>query len=213
TAEIAGDIGLGTVDGLANLATDAVRIDLLHVPAGLARLVGSAWQGGGGLSGLSAIFWEPGRAQVALAVDQAIDGDFRASAASTVEAVGVGVATGIALGELGAAAVEAGGEIWNERGGIDFGKSSALYPVKAGQKSIVQIDYTGARSSDFKAANQAAGFERTPQGYSWHHLDDYDPATNRGTMQLVETPIHQANAPHSGGVKQSEIATGVKYGR
>ncbi|MEO7594477.1 MAG: hypothetical protein ABI134_24910 [Byssovorax sp.] len=83
TAEIAGDIGLGTVDGLANLAAGAVRVDLLHVPAGLARLVGSAWQGGGGLSGLSAIFWEPGRAQVAPAVDQAIDGDFRAAAAST----------------------------------------------------------------------------------------------------------------------------------
>ena len=41
-----------------------------------------------------------GRAQVATAVDQAIDGDFRASAASTVKAVGVGVATGVALGEL-----------------------------------------------------------------------------------------------------------------
>ncbi|MFS8066934.1 MAG: hypothetical protein ACMG6S_11235, partial [Byssovorax sp.] len=59
--------------------------------------------------GLSAIFWEPGRAQVALAVDQAIEGDFRAAAASTVKAVGVGVATGIALGELGAAAVDAVG--------------------------------------------------------------------------------------------------------
>ncbi|MFS8070980.1 MAG: HNH endonuclease, partial [Byssovorax sp.] len=71
----------------------------------------------------------------------------------------------------------------------------------------------GARSSDFKAANQAAGFDRTPQGYSWHHLDDYDPATKRGTLQLVETSAHQANTPHSGGVKQSEAATGVKYGR
>ncbi|MEO5729210.1 MAG: HNH endonuclease signature motif containing protein, partial [Byssovorax sp.] len=116
TAEIAGDIGLGTVDGLANLATDAVRIDLLHVPAGLARLVGSAWQGGGGLSGLAAIFWEPGRGQVALAVDQAIDGDFRAAAASTVEAVGVGVATGVALGELGAAAVDAGAAVLEKKG-------------------------------------------------------------------------------------------------
>ncbi len=89
------------------LAADAARLDSLHVPAGLARLVGSAWHGGGAVSGLTALFWEPGRAQVALAVDQAIDGDFRAAAASTVEAVGVGVATGIALGELGAAAVDA----------------------------------------------------------------------------------------------------------
>ena len=95
------------MDGLANLAANAVRIELLHVPAGPARLVGNAWHGGGAVNGLTALFWEPGRAQVALAVDQAIDGDFRAAAASTVEAVGVGVATGIALGELGAAAVDA----------------------------------------------------------------------------------------------------------
>ena len=73
----------------------------------MARLLGSAWQGGGGLNGLAAMFWEPGRAQVALAVDEAIDGDFRASAASTVEAVGIGVATGVAIRELGAAAVDA----------------------------------------------------------------------------------------------------------
>ncbi|MFS8071394.1 MAG: hypothetical protein ACMG6S_33910 [Byssovorax sp.] len=33
-------------------------------------------------------------------MDQAIDGEFRAATASTVKAVGVGVATGIALGEL-----------------------------------------------------------------------------------------------------------------
>ncbi len=107
TAEIAGDIRLGTVDGLADLAADAARLDVLHVPAGMARLLGSAWQGGGGVNGLAALFWEPGRAQVAAAVDQAIDGDFRAAAASTVKAVGVGVATGVAIGELGAAAVDA----------------------------------------------------------------------------------------------------------
>lgn len=59
------------------------------------------------MSGLAASFWEPGRAQVAMAMDEAIDDDFRASAASTVKAVGVRVATGVALGELGAAAVDA----------------------------------------------------------------------------------------------------------
>ncbi len=39
--------------------------------------------------------------------DEAIDSDFTASATSTVTAVGIGVATGVALGELGAAAVDA----------------------------------------------------------------------------------------------------------
>ena len=61
----------------------------------MARLLGSAWQDGGGVNGLAALFWEPGRAQVALPVDQAIDGAFRAAAASTVKAVGGGVATGL----------------------------------------------------------------------------------------------------------------------
>jgi len=40
-------------------------------------------------------------------VAQAIDGDFKAAAAAGVKAIAVGVAAGVALGELGAAGVEA----------------------------------------------------------------------------------------------------------
>jgi RHS repeat-associated protein len=107
TTEIAGEVANGTVDGIKNLATDAARIDVLHLPAGLGHLLGSAWRGGGGLGGLAALFWEPARAHVDEVVAQAVDGDFRGAAASTVKAVGVGVAAGVAIGELGAAAVEA----------------------------------------------------------------------------------------------------------
>jgi hypothetical protein len=155
----------------------------------------------------------PVRQQIEAAADAAATGDFRGAGAAGVKAVTVAVSTGITIGELGAAAVQVGGEVWNDKGGVDFGKSSALYPAGPGQKNVVQIEYTGARSSDFSSANHAAGFDRTPQGYTWHHLDDYDPTTRRGTMQLVETPTHQTNAPHTGGVKQSESATGVKYKR
>ena len=126
--EIAGDIAHGTVDGLEDLAASAARIDLLHVPAGLGRMLGVAWASGGGLSGLEAIFWEPARAQAAMAVDQAVDGDFRASAASTVGAVSVGVATGVALGELGAAAVDAVQSVRNSSGAAGPKNGSAGGP-------------------------------------------------------------------------------------
>ena len=61
-------------------------------------------------------------------MDQAIDGDFRASAASTVEAVGIGVATGVALGELGAAAVDA---VPSVRNGSESGAGQAAGPRRA----------------------------------------------------------------------------------
>jgi hypothetical protein len=43
-------------------------------------------------------------------------------------------------------------------------------------------------------ANQHAGYERTPKGYSWHH-----DGANPGSLQLVESSVHNA-FPHSGGV-------------
>jgi hypothetical protein len=107
TVEIAGDLSRGVKDGLVDVGADAARFDLLHVPRGLARLVRSAWSSGGGLSGLAAVVLEPGREQVATAVDRAAEGDFRGAAAAGVKAISVGVATGIAIGEVGAAAVDA----------------------------------------------------------------------------------------------------------
>jgi len=102
----------------------------------------------------------------------------------------------------------------NASGGVDFANSPHLYKGKPGQKSIVKIEYTGTRSRDFGAANKAAGISTTqkaPKHYTWHHLDDYDPVTNTGTMQLVRTKAHQAAYPHRGGVAQYEQATGVLY--
>ncbi|MNC11034.1 hypothetical protein D3C75_587180 [compost metagenome] len=44
----------------------------------------------------------------------------------------------------------------------------------------------------------------------WHHVDDYNPKTNKGTMQLVEQRAHQG-VPHNGGVSQYKAATGKAY--
>jgi hypothetical protein len=107
SVEIAGELGRGAKDGIVDLAADAARLDLLHVPAGLARLARSAWSSGGGLGGLVSVVLEPAREQVAAAADRAAEGDFRGAAAAGVKAIGVAVTTGIAVGELGAAAVGA----------------------------------------------------------------------------------------------------------
>ena len=67
----------------------------------------SAWESEGGLTGLATVVLEPGRQQVANAVDASAEGDCRTAAASGVKALSVGVSTGIAIGELGAATVAA----------------------------------------------------------------------------------------------------------
>jgi hypothetical protein len=45
---------------------------------------------------------------------------------------------------------------------------------------------------------------------TWHHVDDYDPTTNTGTMELVQTSVHGRHG-HVGGVRQWERATGRTY--
>ena len=97
----------GAGDGVVDLGADAARLGLLHLPRGFARLVRSAWESEGGLTGLATVVLEPGRQQVANAVDAAAEGDFRTAAASGVKALSVGVTTGFAMGELGAATVAA----------------------------------------------------------------------------------------------------------
>jgi len=53
---------------------------------------------------------------------------------------------------------------------------------------------TGRRYLDEKLANAAAGFERTPKGYTWHHVEDCR------HMQLVPTKVHKPTT-HSGCVQ------------
>jgi hypothetical protein len=56
----------------------------------------------------------------------------------------------------------------------------------------VQIEQTGKNAVDFARANKAAGLSKTPEGYTWHHVED------GSTMQLVPSDIHGATG-HTGG--------------
>src|SRR5690606_11858546 len=97
-------------------------------------------------------------------------------------------------------------------GGLDYAKSNALYAKNPNVNPVVSIEYTGDYKKDFEVANKAAGLNQktTPTKHVWHHLDDYDPKTNKGTMQLVEKRAHNG-IPHKGGVSQYKAATGKAY--
>jgi hypothetical protein len=45
------------------------------------------------------------------------------------------------------------------------------------------------------------------EGYTWHHVDNFDPATGNTSMELVQMKVHQATAGHSGSVNQCGFAT------
>jgi RHS repeat-associated protein len=108
TTEIAGELASGAAAGVIEVASDAMKIDVVNIPTGLFRIAGTAWRDGDPVGGLAALFWTPGREHVDEVVAHAIDGDFKAAAAAGVKAITVGVAAGVAIGELGAAAVDAG---------------------------------------------------------------------------------------------------------
>jgi hypothetical protein len=72
---------------------------------------------------------------------------------------------------------------FNKNGHPDFSKVV---------KAEVKIEPTGSRPRDFAAANKAAGLSKTPDGYTWHHHQDY------GRMQLVPEEIHRVTG-HTGG--------------
>jgi hypothetical protein len=76
------------------------------------------------------------------------------------------------------------GVSFNQQGFPDFSPYA--------QKTVVIDDLTGQRAIDEALANKAAGYPSTPQGYTWHHVEDGK------TMQLVPRDIHQATA-HTGG--------------
>lgn len=100
---------------------------------------------------------------------------------------------------------------WVEKGGkiVDNSDGSTTYTNKDGQsvtynkdgypdfsgyaKARVKIDgLTGNRYTDDGKANEAFGFGKTPNGYSWHHVEDGK------TMELVPEDVHQEFS-HTGG--------------
>jgi hypothetical protein len=98
-------------------------------------------------------------------------------------------------------------------GGPDFAGSDYLYATSEGENNIVQIEMTGGYTGDADAANAAANLNETPSDYTWHHVDDFDPATGKATLQLVERSAHRATYPHFGGVGQYNAFHGLsEYG-
>ncbi|WP_046246770.1 type VI secretion system tube protein TssD [Hymenobacter terrenus] len=94
-----------------------------------------------------------------------------------------------------------------------------MFPVTGNQRNVVVIDMVGNRPGDFKAANKAAGLdglvaaqgrdpEQAPDGYTWHHRDDFNPKAPPNppygtcTMELVETEAHEDTFVHKGSCDQ-----------
>lgn len=62
-------------------------------------------------------------------------------------------------------------------------------------KKVTSDKLTGNRLNDAKLANREAGFDRTPEGYVWHHHQDCK------ILLLVPLDLHQA-VRHSGGAER-----------
>lgn len=88
----------------------------------------------------------------------------------------------------------------------------ALIYSGSGGGDIVQITMQGSRSRDFVQAFKEAGISKSEaSGYTWHHLNDFDPEKGRTTMQLVKTQTHIDSFPHAGSADQFAKHFGVNY--
>jgi len=95
---------------------------------------------------------------------------------------------------------------------VDFTGSSDLFPTTGGQSNIVEIQLQGTRSRDFTQAYKEAGIKASDaDGYTWHHVHDFNSDTGTSTMQLVKTEVHEATIPHKGSAGQFADHFKVKY--
>lgn len=110
-------------------------------------------------------------------------------------------------------AVEKGiqGVLQTKNGGVSFAETDSIYIKEDGTKGIVKIKAEGNRSKDFNKANKIMGLEETPDGYVWHHLDDYNVKNGTITLELVKDEVHNATKPHSGGCAQYDAVNGSSY--
>ena len=99
---------------------------------------------------------------------------------------------------------------------VNFAGSPDLFPISGNQKNIVSIQLQGSRGRDFTEAFKEAGLTKAQVKsvgkYTWHHLDDFDPSTGKGTMQLITQSAHEASLPHTGSVAQFEKHFGLSSG-
>jgi hypothetical protein len=85
--------------------------------------------------------------------------------------------------------------------------------VAPGQRNIVKIPLTGGRRADFRLANKEGKFAKMPDGYRWHHVDDFDPTNGEATFELITKGAHESTNPHAGSVAQYSKHHGVPYRR
>lgn len=57
----------------------------------------------------------------------------------------------------------------------------------------------------------AVRLDKTPDGYVWHHRDDYNVKDGTVTLELVKSETHNATKPHSGGCAMYDAANGPTY--
>lgn len=109
-------------------------------------------------------------------------------------------------------------------GGVDFSDTDRILRTEAGDPIQVKIKSTGDRVQDYKQAEKILKEEygidinfksmRTGKNktHVWHHMDDYNVATNETTMQFIEINAHKSIRNHAGSAKQYHIANGTGYG-
>jgi hypothetical protein len=115
---------------------------------------------------------EPAREQVAAAADRAAEGDFRGAAAAGVKAIGVGVTTGIAIGELGAAAVQATGVGGSGKAPSKIDRNAFKAEREAYWKAEAQNNagqYSAEDLSKMEAGRAPTGPDGAPM--ELHHVD------------------------------------------
>ncbi|WP_297429662.1 HNH endonuclease [Clostridium sp.] len=105
-----------------------------------------------------------------------------------------------------------------ENGGPDFSKSDYIMKNKNGEPIIATIEMSGSRSKDFTRAFDDVNIpsdqrKKILEDYTWHHVDDYDEATGKCTMQLVQKDAHVATYPHKGSCAQYDSIHGETYNK
>lgn len=108
-------------------------------------------------------------------------------------------------------------------GGVDFSDSDYILRTETGDPIQVKIKATGDRAKDYKQAERIlkdkygididfksmrTGSDKT---HVWHHMDDYNVATNETTMQFIDIDAHKAIRTHAGSAKQYYVANGTGY--
>lgn len=102
------------------------------------------------------------------------------------------------------------GVIKTSNNGVSFQGTDYIYKVN-GEEAVATIRATGSRKGDFRLANAKFGLESVPDGYVWHHLDNYNVTDNTMTLELIEENAHKAAIPHAGACAQYNAVHMEKY--